>query len=106
MLPRFPRNSLPLSPSSQSKYILDTLAGSSLRRCLLIFPILFRQTPLVFDLADSCQHLCVLLIDRRSFRHAIRLDHVAMMAGKDDEGLHAAGLTAANVFVGNTRGVV
>src|SRR5882724_13046591 len=103
MLPRFPWNSIPLSPSSRSKYILDTLAGSSLRRCLLILPILFWQTPLVFDLADFCQHLCVLLIDGRSFRHAVRLDHVAMVAGKDHERLHAAGLPAANVFVGNTR---
>src|SRR5256885_15744433 len=64
------------------------------------------QTPDVFDVAQSCQHLLVLFVDCCSFRHAERLDHVPMVALKDDKRLHATGLPAADVCIGNIRGVV
>jgi hypothetical protein len=68
--------------------------------------LLFWQTPDFFDLAQSSKHLSVLFIDCRSFRHSEQLDHVSMRAGHDDKRIHAARFPAADVFLGNIRGVV
>src|SRR6267154_292534 len=64
------------------------------------------QTPDLFDLAESGQHLFVLLADCRLLRQVERLDHVSMRAGHDHERIHAAKAPAADVLGGNTRGVV
>src|SRR5712692_6166054 len=68
--------------------------------------VLSWQTPDVFNVAKSCKHLRVLLIDCCSFRHAETLDHVSMVALQDNKRLHATGLPAADVCIGNIRGVV
>src|SRR5712692_601591 len=64
------------------------------------------QTPHGFDLAQSCQHLFVLFVNSRSFRHADELDHVSMAAGHDDKGIHAGEFPGADVFTGYVGGVV
>src|SRR2546426_6799667 len=68
--------------------------------------VLSWQTPDVFDVAQSCQHRLVLFVNCCSFRHAERLDHVSMVALKDNKRLHATRLPAADVYIGNVRGVV
>lgn len=67
---------------------------------------LFWQTPDVFDVAKPCKHLFVLFISCCSFRQAERLDHVSMVAVKDDKRIHATRRPAADVFIGNIRGIV
>src|SRR6516165_9993590 len=71
-----------------------------------VLPLLFWQTPERVDFAKSCKHLFVLFVNCCSFCEAERLDDVSMVAVHYDKRKHAAALPAADVFIGNTWGVV
>src|SRR6266851_5648904 len=82
---------------------------------------LLRQAPDFFDLAKSCKHLFISLVDGCSFRYPDKLDEVSVGTVKYDKGIRA-GLPApmlaevmqlfgsracpAYLFIGYIRGIV